>query len=169
MPFISSKMIIQCGFWLNLNISVLLDRCYHLGQLGAIDQGNRIRFGELSGFRCEVAVCDHDPVLYALGRHHAVKLAHDPNTNAPRLSALALHKNHLAVLSQTKIDTAVRPIFDVVQHQKTFAPEGLADKAFELTPTQFAHRIQAGLPLKQPPLAELKKTPTPPPRSIRPY
>jgi hypothetical protein len=39
----------------------------------------------------------------------------------------ALHKHHLAILSQPQIDTAVRPVFDVVQHQKAFAPERLDD------------------------------------------
>jgi hypothetical protein len=39
---------------------------------------------------------------------------------------LALHKHELPILSQTNIDSAVRTILDVVQHQKAFAPERLA-------------------------------------------
>jgi hypothetical protein len=66
-------------------------------------------------------------VLHVLGRHHTEKLTYDLNTNAPRLPVLALHKHELPILSQTNIDTAVRPVFDVVQHQKALAPERLAD------------------------------------------
>jgi hypothetical protein len=115
------------NFLLRLHVSALLNRGNHLRQLGAIDQCNRVRFCERCGFRGELAIRDHDALFNILGRHHPVKLTYDLNTNAPRLSVLALHKHHPAILSQPQIDAAVRSIFDVVQHQKAFAPERLDD------------------------------------------
>jgi hypothetical protein len=84
-------------FWLRQHVSALLDRGNHLRQLGAIDQFNRVSFGELPGLLGELAIRGHDPVLHVLGRHHPVKLTYNLNTNAPCPPVLALHKHHFAI------------------------------------------------------------------------
>ena len=78
-------------FLLSLHVSALLDRGNHLRQLGAVDQCNRTRFGELPGFRGKLAIRDHDPVLHVLGRHHTEKLTYDLNT---LIQNAAIPSNH---------------------------------------------------------------------------
>ena|ERR1019366_1318423 len=115
---------------------VLLELSHHDGELSAIDQLQRLPFGELQRFVGVDTAGDEDGAVGPLGGHDAEQFTNRLDADLVGLPAFALDDGFLAVPMQDQVDAAIASASTGFFHVEALLPVDLGDLMFKCLPAQ---------------------------------